>query len=29
MHDVNKSVNVEASIWMQDEELHLLSKFGV
>ena len=29
MHGVNQSVNVDASIWMQDEELHLISKFGV
>ena len=29
MHGVNQSVNVDASIWMKDEELHLISKFGV
>ena len=29
MHGVNQSVNVEASVWMHDDELHLISKFGV
>ena len=29
MHGVDQSINVEASVWMQDEELHLISKFGV
>ena len=29
MHGVNQYVNVEARVWMQDEELHLISKFAV
>ena len=29
IHGVKQSVIVEASVWMQDEELHLISKFGV
>ena len=29
IHGVNQSVNVEASVWMHDEELHLFSKFLV
>ena len=29
MHGVNQSINVVASVWMQDEELHLFSKFVV
>ena len=29
MHGVDQSINVEASVWMKDHELHLISKFGV
>ena len=29
MHGVDQSINVEASVWMKYEELHLISKFGV
>lgn len=29
MHGVDQSINVEASVWMQDGELHLTSKFWV
>ena len=29
MHGVEQPMNIEASVWIQDEELYLISKFGI